>query len=144
MPIQIEGTEYLNVLEVAEDVGVSRQTLWRWRKDGLIPQGNRFRGRKILFSPAEVEAVREFAFRVEPIHEEEKSPQVSLFDRNTSWRSLGGTVERSISTTTLLLLFSLRSSKRSATCIGRGPSILQVCMALENELAGTSTRLAKE
>jgi predicted DNA-binding transcriptional regulator AlpA len=83
MPTTLKGTSYLHLAELADEVGVTRQTLWRWRKEGSIPQGNRFRGRKILFNPAEVEAVREFAFRVEPIYEEQhESAQVSLFDRD--------------------------------------------------------------
>lgn len=80
MPTTIDGVQYLQVSELAEELRVSRQTLWRWRKEGHIPQGNRFRGRRILFSPAEVDAVRQFAFKVEPIYEEEGSAQVSLFD----------------------------------------------------------------
>jgi predicted DNA-binding transcriptional regulator AlpA len=83
MPTRVRGVEFVNLSELADEIGVTRQTLWRWRKDGSIPQGNRFRGRKILFSPAEVEAVREFAFRVEPIYDEQESLQVSLFDRDT-------------------------------------------------------------
>jgi predicted DNA-binding transcriptional regulator AlpA len=81
MPVEIEGRRYLHLSELAREFGVTRQTLWRWRRDGHIPQGNRFRGRKVLFGPAEVEAVREFAYRLEPIHGDSKgSAQVSLFD----------------------------------------------------------------
>jgi excisionase family DNA binding protein len=79
MPQEIEGIPYLHATELAEEIGVSRQTIWRWRRVGKIPAGNRFRGRQVLFSPSEVEAVRAFAFGVEPILEDEDEEQFSLF-----------------------------------------------------------------
>lgn len=79
MPKEIEGVTYLHATELAEEMEVSRQTIWRWRRGGKIPAGNRFRGRQVLFSPSEVEAVREFAFGVKPILEDEKEEQFSLF-----------------------------------------------------------------
>jgi hypothetical protein len=66
MPIEIDGVSYFAAAEVAKEVRVSRQTLWRWRQDGKIPIGRRFRDRQILFSTAELEAVREYANRLEP------------------------------------------------------------------------------
>jgi predicted DNA-binding transcriptional regulator AlpA len=67
MPVQIAGVEYFSADEVADAVGVSRQTLWRWRTDGRIPAGNRYRDRQIVFTAGEFEVIRQFACRVEPV-----------------------------------------------------------------------------
>lgn len=67
MPVEINGTEYLQVTEVAETIGVTRQTLWRWRRDGSIPVGRKYRGRQIIYTHSEVEMIRLFAERIEPI-----------------------------------------------------------------------------
>lgn len=67
MPVEIGGSLYFSATEVAKDVGVSRSTLWRWRQNRKIPVGQRYRGRQVLFSQAELDAVREYAQRIEPI-----------------------------------------------------------------------------
>ena len=65
--IEIEGVTYRLLTEVGRELGISRQTLWRWRNDGKIPQGHRYRTGHVIFTAAEVEVVREYANRVEPI-----------------------------------------------------------------------------
>ena len=67
MPIEIEGTQYLSATEVAEQAGVSRQTLWRWRREAKIPSGHRYRDRQIVFTPDEVAEITAYANRIEPI-----------------------------------------------------------------------------
>ena len=67
MPRIIEGQEYYTNSEVADHLKVSRQTLWRWREKGTIPAGLRYRTRQVLFSSDEVEAIRQFANKLEPI-----------------------------------------------------------------------------
>jgi predicted DNA-binding transcriptional regulator AlpA len=62
----INGTSYTGASELATELGVSRQTLWRWRTEGKIPQGHRFRDKRILFTAAEVEEIRQFANKLEP------------------------------------------------------------------------------
>jgi len=57
----------LTATDVLEQVPVTRQTLWRWRQEGKIPAGHRYRNRQVVFTPDEVEAIREYANRVEPI-----------------------------------------------------------------------------
>ena len=64
--VEIAGAVYFWASQVAEAVNVSRQTLWRWRKDRKIPAGRLFRDRRILFSTEEFEAVRLYANRLEP------------------------------------------------------------------------------
>lgn len=61
----IEGIEYYTTAEVVSAAGVSRQTLWRWRKEGLVPQGHTFRSRGVLFSRTERDRIVAYANRVE-------------------------------------------------------------------------------
>ena len=49
----IEGVEYYTTAEVVRVAGISRQTLWRWRKEKRVPQGHTFRSRGVLFSRSE-------------------------------------------------------------------------------------------
>ncbi len=67
MPIKIRGLDYFTAADVTERLQVTRQTLWRWRQDGKIPQGHRFRNRIVVFTPAEVKEIDLFANRIEPI-----------------------------------------------------------------------------
>lgn len=66
MPIEVEGVEYFTATDIQREVGVVRQTLWRWRRDRKIPQGRRYRDKNIVFTRAEVEAIREYSNRLEP------------------------------------------------------------------------------
>ena len=84
MPKLIDHLTYYKAAEVAAELGVSRQTLWRWRQEGRVPAGHRFRDRQVLFTESEVQAIREFALRVEPIAAPNHS-QLRLFpDRGAS------------------------------------------------------------
>jgi transposase-like protein len=65
-PKTVDGTAYYPAAAVARALGVSRQTLWRWRHEERIPLGRRFRDGQILFTEAEVEAIRTYANRLEP------------------------------------------------------------------------------
>jgi excisionase family DNA binding protein len=67
MPVDIQGEQYYTNSEVTDQLKVSRETLWRWRKNGSIPAGMRYRRRQVLFTPDEVEVIRQFANRLEPI-----------------------------------------------------------------------------
>lgn len=62
----INGKQYFSASDLAKEIGVSRQTLWRWRQDGKIPEGYRFRDNSILFTAEEVILIREFATKIEP------------------------------------------------------------------------------
>lgn len=67
MSVLVNEKEFFTANEVANDVGVVRQTLWRWRQKGKIPKGHRYRDRQILFTPEERELIREFAHKLEPL-----------------------------------------------------------------------------
>ena len=79
MAVQIAGVTYIDAGELLERLHVTRQTLWRWRKKGLIPGGHRYRGRQVVFSPQEVAAIQEFANRIESI-ENPNGAQLRLFN----------------------------------------------------------------
>jgi transposase-like protein len=82
VPIVIERVEYFTAADIQRDLGVARQTLWRWRKGGKIPQGRRYRDRQVVFTLQEVEAIREYSNRLEPAVSIE-SDQVKLFNSNS-------------------------------------------------------------
>lgn len=66
MPIAIEGIDYFTAADIQRELGVVRQTLWRWRRARVVPQGLRYRSKAIVFTRAEVEAIREYSNRLEP------------------------------------------------------------------------------
>ena len=66
MPTIVHDTSFYTATEVAGLAGVTRQTLWRWKKTGHIPAGRRYRGRELLFTLDEVEVVYAHAHRLEP------------------------------------------------------------------------------
>jgi predicted DNA-binding transcriptional regulator AlpA len=80
--ILIERVEYFTATDIQRDLGVARQTLWRWRKAGKIPQGRRYRDRQVVFTHQEVEAIREYSNRLEPADSNE-SDQLKLFKSNS-------------------------------------------------------------
>ena len=79
MPTEINNVTFYSTSEVTREIGVSRQTLWRWRQDGFVPAGRRYRGRQVLFNTREVDAIREYANRLEPLPRGTSS-QLRLFD----------------------------------------------------------------
>ena len=79
MPVKINDRRYLFVTEVAEQLGVTRQTLWRWRRDGSIPVGSKYRGRQIVYTAEELEIIRQFSERIEPIDDSHRY-QKTLFE----------------------------------------------------------------
>ncbi len=72
MPIEIKGLIYFSLAEVAERIDVTRQTLWRWRQDGKVPPGHKYRGRQVIYTPAELNAIERFANRIDPIEPSDK------------------------------------------------------------------------
>ena len=80
MSIVIEGVPYYSVEEIAKDLGVSRSTFWRWRAlSAELPTGRRYRGKMVVFTKEEVEAIRGFANRLEPVRRPSKA-QMKLFN----------------------------------------------------------------
>ena len=48
-------------------LGITRQTLWRWRQAGLVPAGAKYRDHLLVFTDDEVVLIREYAQRVIPV-----------------------------------------------------------------------------
>ncbi|WP_417723386.1 helix-turn-helix transcriptional regulator [Salipiger sp.] len=56
---------YLNVQQVAERLGVSAASIWRWKRDGDFPRAVKLGGRTTRWKLADVEAweaSRQFTF----------------------------------------------------------------------------------
>lgn len=66
MPREIDGVRYVAIKELLSSLGISRQTFWRWRQQGSVPPGRRFRTKELLFTVEEVLEIREFSNRLEP------------------------------------------------------------------------------
>jgi predicted DNA-binding transcriptional regulator AlpA len=78
MPLVIAGLEYFTAAEVCRLVGVSRQTLWRWRQTQRIPHGSRLRAQRLVFSSEEVEQIQTYASFLEPA-DRRSGVQLGLF-----------------------------------------------------------------
>lgn len=87
MPIEIEGVQYFTAADIHRDLGIVRQTLWRWRKAWKIPRGRRYRDRQVVFTKQEVEAIREYANRLEPA-EPSDANQLTPFNAGSPNRSV--------------------------------------------------------
>lgn len=83
MPLVIGGVEYFAAAEVCRAIGISRQTLWRWRQDSRIPAGSRFRGKRLVFSSDELEEIRSYASLLEPA-DHRPVAQMTLFGADSN------------------------------------------------------------
>jgi predicted DNA-binding transcriptional regulator AlpA len=78
--VLIDGVPYLSASAVLEALAISRQTLWRWRHEGKVPPGRRYRGRHVVFSRADFEAISAYANLLEPITTPTHKDQLKLFN----------------------------------------------------------------
>lgn len=78
MKLEIGGAAYEDVKSLLQELDISRSTLSRWRREGKIPQGHRFRNGKVVFTEMEAQQIRQFANRIEPINEAGRD-QLALF-----------------------------------------------------------------
>jgi len=86
MPTEIDGTIFYTCTDAAGACGVSRQTIWRWRQDGLIPIGRTRRSRSVVFSESELEYIRARATQLEA-RQSASAPEIYL-DNAASTRPL--------------------------------------------------------
>ena len=80
MAFEGDGSRYSSVSDVAETVGVTRRTLYRWIEQDKVkgPGYERQRDKRRFFSQSEVDAVATFANQVAPVAD---SPdQMKLFN----------------------------------------------------------------
>jgi len=77
-PVEIDGEVYVPAMQVERELGVVRQTLWRWRSDAKVPFGRRHRNGQIIFTLPEVEKIRQFANSFAPSERPDPN-QLALF-----------------------------------------------------------------
>jgi len=65
MPVTINGQTYYRTAEVCQTVGISRNTLFRWLKDGILrePELRDRRGWR-LFTETQVDRLKQEATRI--------------------------------------------------------------------------------
>jgi hypothetical protein len=63
--LRIGSSDYVDAVNLVEYLGVTRQTLWNWRRTGKIPVGFRYRNR-VVFTTEEVRDIESFAHQLEP------------------------------------------------------------------------------
>ena len=85
MAYERNGVRYYNHTEVAKATGVTRQTLYRWIREGKIQSGNyvRVRDGRTFYSETELAAIREFANGLE-LQDGSSRDQLSLFQPDGS------------------------------------------------------------
>ena len=66
-PESLRGSGYVRAAEIIEMLGISRQTLWRWRQEGRIPPGSMYQDRVLVFTVPEAALIRAFAERIVPL-----------------------------------------------------------------------------
>lgn len=66
-PLVIVVRPYAAASDLVEALGVSRQTLWRWRQDSEVPQELRYPRRWVVFTADERESIQQYAERLEPV-----------------------------------------------------------------------------
>lgn len=85
MPLNINGATFITSDELAQELNISRQTLWRWRQSGDVPTGHRYRGRQVVFTSDEADVIREYARRIDPIGSD-TAKQLRLFSTSRQSR----------------------------------------------------------
>jgi len=68
MPREIYGKRYYEATEVCKEAGISRPTLFRWLKRGLLIQLHRDRRGWRLFTEEDLNKIRAEATRIEIDH----------------------------------------------------------------------------
>lgn len=64
--VRVGGRDYVGVADAARIAGVARQTLWRWRRAGKVPPGLVYRDKQVLYTVADVAAIKQYAQRIIP------------------------------------------------------------------------------
>jgi hypothetical protein len=75
--LRIGSADYVDAVNLIEHLGITRQTLWNWRRAGKIPVGFRYRNR-VVFTEAEVQQIDSFAHHVEPVELSAPKNQLKL------------------------------------------------------------------
>jgi predicted DNA-binding transcriptional regulator AlpA len=62
--------KYITSSEVCEILSISRQTLWRWRKAGVVPKGGLLRRKTVVFTEQEFAEIQAYALQIVPLENE--------------------------------------------------------------------------
>ena len=65
MPVQIDGRTYYRTLEACEMAGISRPTLFRWLKAGILERRLRDRRGWAMYTEEDIGKIRAEAKRIE-------------------------------------------------------------------------------
>jgi predicted site-specific integrase-resolvase len=89
MPVALNGQTYYRTAEVCRIVGISRNTLFRWLKEGNVTEVEHrdYRGWR-LFTQAQVDAMKKKIRQVNTIYIRERAKEVS-----SARPSTGGSTE---------------------------------------------------
>jgi DNA-binding transcriptional MerR regulator len=68
MPIRIKGQTYYRTIEICDEVGISRATLYRWLKTGLLENSYRDRRGWRLFTEADLSRLHAKAVEINIEH----------------------------------------------------------------------------
>ncbi len=68
MPVEIKGQMYYRTSEACKKTGVSRATLFRWLKQGILKQSHRDRRGWRLFTEDDLTKIRADAEKIEVQH----------------------------------------------------------------------------
>lgn len=63
--IRIGSADYVDAVNLIEHLGITRQTLWNWRRTGKVPVGFHYRNR-VVFSKVEVREIEAHAHQLAP------------------------------------------------------------------------------
>ena len=79
MPVAINCQTYYRTAEVCRIVGISRNTLFRWLKDGSVTEVEHrdYRGWR-LFTQAQVDAMKKRTGQIHTIHIKEQAKEAGL------------------------------------------------------------------
>ena len=62
--------KHITASEACETLSISRQTLWRWRKAGIVPKGGLLRRKTVVFTEREFAEIQAYALQIVPLGEE--------------------------------------------------------------------------
>jgi len=80
MPKEINGTRYYATSEVCKEVGISRPTLFRWLKRGILDKLHRDRRGWRVFTDDDLGKIRTEATRIEVEHTPQRKRNARLHD----------------------------------------------------------------
>lgn len=62
---------HITASEACKILSISRQTLWRWRKAGVVPKGGLLRRKTVVFTEQEFADIQAYSSQIIPL---EKGP----------------------------------------------------------------------